>query len=435
MQHARKVVRKLPAPEVFYISAKIIATEMANFEWINGDLLMNILARQFGSNLKRVISYEVNFATKKGDNYASEMYRVKVQLDIGVPIAKSVILKVMPSGEIQQKVMEENSIYSREIVIYGQILPKIYKLLRSIGDVSIISPLCLTTSDTPKPMLVFEDAREQGFQMLDRRIGLDLDHTRLVIVKLAKLHACSRIVYDENPALFELMMEGCITDDPKKQTYLPYYQRCVRQVLRLVSQWNTDGRWEKIRRKLESLHDKIIPYGCDIYRRQHKDSFHVLNHNDIWINNMMFSYGEGAGVKDLLLLDYQLSFYGSPGVDLNFLYGSLQPKVQSAHFPELIQLYHTTLRSILERLNYRGTIPTLPDIHVEIIRKGFHRVNAVFQMLPISMMEHSEDADMDLLLGDGEQSEACRRELFNNPRYVSVLPALLQELDLAGYLD
>uniref|UniRef100_A0A1Y9H2E7 CHK domain-containing protein n=1 Tax=Anopheles dirus TaxID=7168 RepID=A0A1Y9H2E7_9DIPT len=407
---------------------------MANFEWIDGDLLTSILTERYGSELKRVVSYEVAFATKKGDNYASEMYRVKVQLDIGEHVNKSLILKVMPSGEIQQKVMEENSIYAREIIIYGRIMPKIYELLRSIGDASIISPLCLTTTDTPKQMLVFEDAREQGFKMVDRRLGLDLDHSRLVIVKLAKLHACSKIIYDDNPALFELTMEGCISDDPKKQTYLPYY-RCVRQVMRLVSQWNKDGRWEKILRKLESLYGKIIPYGCDVYRRR-DDSFNVLNHNDIWINNMLFSYGDGTGVKDLLLLDYQLSFYGSPGVDINFfLYGSLQPKVRSAHFPELIQLYHSTLRCTLEQLQYRGTIPTLPDIHVEIIRKGFHRVNAVFQMLPIAMMERSEDADMDLLLGDGPHSEACRRELFDNPRYVSVLPALLQEFDLAGYLD
>uniref|UniRef100_A0A182JZL1 CHK domain-containing protein n=1 Tax=Anopheles christyi TaxID=43041 RepID=A0A182JZL1_9DIPT len=397
---------------------------MTSFEWINNDLLTGLLSEQHGTSFKRLLGYDVNFATKKGDNYASEMYRVSVRYDIGTVVEKSIILKVMPSGELQQQVMQENSIYAREMVIYNRIMPKIYQLLSSIGDCSIISPLCLSTANTPKQLLVFEDVNEQGFKMVDRRFGLDYDHARLVVVKLAKLHACSRIVHEADPTLFELTMEGCISEDPKKQTFLPYYRRCVGQVVRLVQQWNKEGRWDSILRKLEKLQDKIIPYGCAVYRRR-EDCFNVLNHNDIWVNNMMFRYGEGVGVKDVLLLDYQLSYYGSPGVDLNFfLYGSLQPK-----------LYHTTLRWTLEELDYGGTIPTLPDIHVEIIRKGFHRVNAVFQQLPVAMMERSEDADMDLILGEGERSEACRRELFDNPRYVSILPALLQEFDLDGYLD
>ncbi|XP_053661021.1 uncharacterized protein LOC128710006 [Anopheles marshallii] len=408
---------------------------MANVEWINNDLLVELLVQQHGTSFKRLVAYEVNVATKKGDNYASEMYRVSLHYDIGLFVKKNIILKVMPSGELQQKVMQENNIYPREIVIYGQIIPKIYKHLRSMGDVSVISPHCLSTATTPKQMLVFEDVCEQGYKMVDRRYGLDVDHARLVIVKLAKLHACSRIVYEEEPALFDLTKEGCISDDPKKQTFLPYYRRCVRQVMRLVAEWNRDGRWDQIQRKLQKLHDKIIPYGCDVYRRE-ENCFNVLNHNDIWLNNMMFSYGEDTGVEDVLLLDYQLAFFGSPGVDLNFfLYGSLQPEVRVAHLPDLIQLYHTTLQSTLEQLYYTGTIPTLPDIHVEIIRKGFHRVNAVFQQMPIAMMERSGETDLDLLLGEGERSEACRRDLFDNPRYVSVLPALLREFDLSGYLD
>uniref|UniRef100_A0A1Y9IV82 CHK domain-containing protein n=1 Tax=Anopheles minimus TaxID=112268 RepID=A0A1Y9IV82_9DIPT len=409
---------------------------MANYEWINNELLARLLVERHGTSFRRLVSYEINFATKKGDNYASEMYRVSLHYDIGVSVRQNIILKVMPSGELQQQVMQENNIYQREIMIYGRIINKIYQHLRSIGDVSIISPLCLATATTPKQMLVFEDACEQGFKMVDRRYGLDLDHARLVMVKLAKLHACSRIVYEEDAALFELTMEGCISDDPKKQTFLPYYRRCVQQVMRLVAEWNMkDGRWDLILRKLEKLQDKIIPYGCDVYRRR-DDCFNVLNHNDLWINNMLFSFGEGIGVKDVLLLDYQLAFFGSPGVDLNFfLYGSLRTEVRTVHLPDLVQLYHTTLRSTLEQLHYAGTIPSLPDIHVEIIRKGFHRVNAVFQQMPIAMMERSEDADMDMLLGEGDQSEACRRELFDNPRYVSVLPALLQEFDLSGYLD
>lgn len=244
----------------------------------------------------------------------------------------------MPSGEIQQKVMEENSIYPREIVIYRDILPRIYRLLRSIGDETLISPICLATVSTPKQMLIFEDAREQHFQLIDRRLGLDLEHTLLIAEKLAKLHACSRVVYESEPELFELTLEGCISDDPNKQTYLPYYRRCVQQVIRLVRVWNKTEDWVEILEKLVQLEHNIIPYGCDVYRRE-EESFNVLNHNDIWINNMLFRYGAKGRLEDARLLDYQLSFFGSPGVDLNFfLYGSVHPEVRSKHLSLLLKV-------------------------------------------------------------------------------------------------
>ncbi|XP_052863303.1 uncharacterized protein LOC128269939 [Anopheles cruzii] len=418
---------------------KLLLPKMVNISWLDDGFLSGVLAPT-EAGFSRLVSYEVALATKKGDNYASEMYRVAVGYETGTgeTVRRNLILKVMPSGELQQQVMEENSIYPRETVIYREILPKVYALLRSIGDTTIISPICLSpeTGGAPKQMLVFEDAREQGFQMVDRRFGLDLEQARQVIVKLAKLHACSRMLYESDPQLFELTLEGCISDNPKKQSFLPYYRLCVQQVIRLVREWNAPEDWNVILEKLEQLEHKIIPYGCEVYRRD-ESSFNVLNHNDIWVNNMMFRYARKEGnLEDVLLLDYQLSFFGSPGVDLNFfLFGSLKPEVRSAHTPELVQVYHTTLRTTLERLHYPGPIPSLPDVHVEIIRKGFHRVNATFQMLPIAMMENSEEAEMDLLLAANESGEALRRQLFNNPRYVTSLRSVLPELHRSGYLD
>lgn len=56
-------------------------------------------------------------------------------------------------------------------------------------------------------------------------------------------------------------------------------------------------------------------------------------------------------------------------------------------------------------------------------------------MLPIAMMENTEEAEMDLLLAEGEQGEAARRELFDNARYITILKEVLPELHLSGYLD
>lgn len=45
--------------------------------------------------------------------------------------------------------------------------------------------------------LVFEDLVDKNFKNTDRRIGLDMNHYKLVLAKLAKWHACTAILYLE----------------------------------------------------------------------------------------------------------------------------------------------------------------------------------------------------------------------------------------------
>uniref|UniRef100_A0A1Q3FNC1 Putative ecdysteroid kinase n=1 Tax=Culex tarsalis TaxID=7177 RepID=A0A1Q3FNC1_CULTA len=405
--------------------------------WITNELLENILLAEDGSKECRykVVGHKTEAATKKGDNYASEMYRVEIEYAMdGKLYSCTKILKVIPSGEIQRKVMEKNNIFPREIAVYRDILPRIQKLLQSIGDPVKISPTCNYTTDDPKTMLVFDDLKKCGYQMVDRRIGLDLEQTKLVLKKLAKLHACSAIVYQEDTAVMEPVMEGAISTNPNRQDFLIFYKLCARQVVKLVESWK-DPSFGEILIKLRNLPNTTIAKGCQVYTRD--DSvFNVLNHDDVWISNLMFKYDDKVTLNDVLLLDYQLAYFGSPGVDLNyFLNGSIKEEIREKHWLELIRYYHTILTETLRKLQYSGNSPTLQDIHVEIIRTGFHSVNAVFCLLPLAMMENSENAEMDVFLQESEAGEAFREQIFSNPRYKPILKSALHRFDLLGYFD
>lgn len=406
-----------------------------NGDWISNEVLERCLRAEDGFKEVKVTGSKVGAATKKGDNYASEMYRAEVEYEKDGERRKVVrILKVIPSGEIQRKVMEKNSIFPREIAVYRDILPRITKLTQSIGDHVKISPTCTYTTDDPKTMLVFEDLKEQGYQMVDRRIGLDLEQSKLVLRKLAKLHACSAIVYQEDPKVMEPVMEGAISTNPERQDFLIFYKMCANQVAKLVESWN-DPSYNDMLVRLRNLPNTIIRKGCQVYTRD--DSvFNVLNHDDVWTSNLMFRYEDKVSLNDVLLFDYQLAYFGSPGVDLNyFLNGSVQDDIREKHWLELIRYYHTILTETLRKLRYTGNIPSLQDIHVEIIRTGFHSVNAVFCLLPLAMMENSENAEMDVFLQQSEAGEAFRRQIFANPRYEPVLKRALRRFDLLGYFD
>jgi hypothetical protein len=191
------------------------------FNWITKSYVENVVnsikSQSNNSNHFEVIKFTLEPATKKGDNYASDMLKCKVwyQNALGVSEEKTIILKIIPSGEIQLKVIVKSNIFPREIHAYNDVISEVEKCLQAVGDNTKISPRyffntpsnfssvsyffyyfrCLFTQTEPKMMLAFEDLKEQNYQMYDRKLLLDLDHTLLVIEKLAKLHAASTIVF------------------------------------------------------------------------------------------------------------------------------------------------------------------------------------------------------------------------------------------------
>lgn len=41
-----------------------------------------------------------------------------------------------------------------------------------------------------------------------------------------------------------------------------------------------------------------------------------------------------------------------------------------SHRDELVFIYHETLKLILEKLSFKGRVPTLNDLQVELLQKG-----------------------------------------------------------------
>lgn len=139
-------------------------------DFITIAFLQSIFEQNFGGNGHlKVENYWGEFATKKGENYASTMYRISVDYELNdVKRRKPIILKVhthtaeirqqyfcfvfkfliitrasvdtdslflfsfkaMPSGELQSVVMEKNRLYPREIHAYCDLLVEIEQLVR-----------------------------------------------------------------------------------------------------------------------------------------------------------------------------------------------------------------------------------------------------------------------------------------------------------------
>lgn len=341
----------------------------------------------------------------------------------------------MPSGEIQVIVMVKNNIYPREIQVYTEFLVEVDNLLTSVNEKTRFAPRCLYTSYKPKNMLIFQDMTYKGYKSLARSTQINFDQAFPIMVKIAKLHAVSTVLHDNKPSVMKLYSEGSISNNSQRQDFLVHYRNCA-WTLGLVAENEWDNEWKVIADKLKKLSKTIIQKGCDLYTRD-ENAFNVFNHNDLWVPNILFKFDSNDLIDDILFVDFQLSYFGSPGIDLNFfLYGSLSEDTRVSFMKKLIRHYHETLAETLVKLNYQKKIPTLQDIHVEVLKTGFNSVIAAIAEVPLVMYSgDNEKLEMDIILGENKESEEFRYNLFNNPKYKNFIQKLLIEFDDFGYLD
>lgn len=307
-----------------------------SFDWLNNQFFEDYLKESYHDENLKVLNLNLSIATKPGDNYASVMFRAEITYETNKKkLNKNVIVKVMPSGEIQSKVMNKNKLYQREGLVYTQVIEKTKRLLSSIDDFTNFSPRCLKTGVRPTNYLIFEDLKDAGYKMNDRKIGLNLESSLVVLKKIAKFHACSAILHENKKLDMDMFSTGSISSDPDRQDFLIFYKLAAKSLEACVEKW--EG-FEKISRQLEGFNERIVQRGVETYLRD-DNSFNVLNHNDLWTNNLMFKYSNDNELRDILLLDYQLSYWGSPGIDLNFfLFGSVDDDVREEHFHLMIRV-------------------------------------------------------------------------------------------------
>lgn len=53
-----------------------------------------------------------------------------------------------------------------------------------------------------------------------------------------------------------------------------------------------------------------------------------------------------------------------------FLTTSVSTDIYFSHRDELIYIYHETLKLILEKLSFKGHVPTLNELQIEMLQKG-----------------------------------------------------------------
>ncbi|KAJ9582751.1 hypothetical protein L9F63_022896 [Diploptera punctata] len=359
--------------------------------WLNVEFLEKVFKSEDLKEDLKVVSFDTKLATAAGDNYLSLMYRVSVQITTrGQSEKRSLIIKCQPAGEAIHKVTTDYQVFEFEAKMLQEVLPAMHKLLQeaNIENFSPFSAKCLYSHfGAPAHILVLEDLKETGFEMSDRAAGLNQEHCMMVMKKIAQFHAASLVLKQKNPELLEPFI-----DPPSKNMVLDlfsdYFKRFLPDLCKEIDE-NCQELNTFNERILKLAEDGIERWGEG--RAGKQNEFSVLAHGDIWLNNMMFRYSPDNCLVDMRFVDYQLSLWTSPAVDLLYFLNSSPAMDLLTDQTMFIEEYHRVLGETLSALGYQHLHISLDHLNQLLESRGHFATLVVFSIRNV-VMGHDEGA-------------------------------------------
>ncbi|XP_069701095.1 uncharacterized protein [Periplaneta americana] len=278
-----------------------------------------------------------------------------------------------------------------------------------LGRLPPMAPRCLySTSD----VLVIEDLAPFGFKIFDRREGFCMKRCMVVMRTLARFHAASAVLHQQEPESMEAF-QNSVFSEPLTQARLgDYFTGMTNLLADEVTKWAEFS--DELVKKLRIMAPRMVQLAALASKRD-EGRFNVLTHDDLWINNIMF-----RGYDDVRLIDFQVSHFTSPGNDLQFFVcTSAADEVRKGHITTLLQEYHSTLCESLIAMDYDGKILTFKEVEDEYNRSSLYGFIMAAVFLPATLCRpgcavpsfDSECSQMDGNIYDGSKFRDVMRAM------------------------
>ncbi|XP_013097236.2 uncharacterized protein LOC106080405 [Stomoxys calcitrans] len=405
--------------------------------WLTQNYMEEVLKLHHKDAALKIQNITIKPALAKGENYGGVLTKVKVAYCWGhegsITTEKSLLVKsCYEEDKIALEKMQPYDIFNREMTIYDQVLPKLNQLLQEVNDTDKLFATALYT-DYKRQALVFEDLSVQGYVMADRIERLDKDHMLLILRKLAKMHATSAVLNQREKGCLQGYDRGFFNKhtDTYKTYFVDTFMACARYLQK-------QPELECYARKIFTMEPYYMEIGLRCFQPI-EGQVNVLAHGDVWTNNVMFKYDEETKRPlDVILIDFQYSFWGSPSLDLHHCFNtSLREPLRRQGQEELTQFYHHWFTTTLRKLKYSDNIiPSLKAFNIQMEQKRFFALHSALIIQAVMLNQDATDADFNALMGLDERSRNFKNRLYNNnPVIQENLKFLLPYFDHKGLLE
>lgn len=226
-----------------------------------------------------------------GDGFGSDPIAVEVKNDSE---SLQLFLKCSIGGE--DDTQQEES-YANEVFFYDTIYPAYKKFLesRKVEGFASVPKFYGVYKEKSKNVIVLENLRARGYTLFDRHKLMDDAHLDLVMKTMAKFHAISFALKDQQPDLHEELCSKCYDIIPSMEE-MGFFKLQRDMIKDFLSKLHPIDDKDILQACDDSAVEKII----DCVRNSHTYTakYSILTKGDCWSNNMMFLYEVSSTKKE-----------------------------------------------------------------------------------------------------------------------------------------
>lgn len=285
----------------------------------------------------------------------------------------------------------------------------------------------LVYSQTKPFVLIFDDLTVENYEVvLD---PLDYDHIEIIVEKIAKYHALSKVIIEAGHVEFK-SFNMVIREEMR-----PMFDPIVRVATHVCGIVKTSPGFEELAAKIETNYlPRLFESQMKTMSKDNSKEFTVLNHGDFHIRNLMFKRSSTGELTDVLFLDFQLPRYNMPAFDLIGLLTTMGTEEVRHRDPDLIKMYHKHLSANLKTYGFTGDLPTVIDIHSTLLRMSGTKF---FYMLCLGPVFRLRGYELSLMFDPKESGKILEAltDLLKDPVVMNDIKLELTKLDNIGLFE
>ena len=398
--------------------------------WMDKAFFTTVIKHHSSDASAEVKSFVIKPSSAQG--FCSTMFQVKISFSMITQTdnVMSVVVKIPPMDGVKAEHSESSPVFATEQDMYSEPLRDIKTLLESVGDFSHINPKLIFQAITPHRVIVMEDLSVKGYCEIAQPLE-DFEDSKMVFQRLAKLHAAGFYLIKErqadysrfNYSLFKLKDSFIIEKlfDESLDTF--------EEVLKSWGDCNLDCN-EYIE-KLKVFRNEYHEIGQRLDEPD-VNGYNVLNHGDFHTKNLLFKRN-GNQIEDFYMLDFQAPVLASPCTDLfNALYNEVSDENRMKRRNEIIYEYHLEFTNCLKRFGFNGEIPSLMQLHIDLIKHG--KIEVLYCIcFKLFFWTDAANATVEEVIGS-PNSKSLKTQIYNDPRYKKFIKMEFPRLLQMGFL-
>ncbi|EDX14405.1 GD18213 [Drosophila simulans] len=340
----------------------------------------------------------------------------------GTQKRKSYVVKTMLDWDKGGKAVNEMRYFHKEQQMYSTYLPQFEKIYREAGHPVQLMPKCLEVGEIDGNIyFIFEDLSTRNFVAADQMKGVNVEHMRLSLRKLAELHAAS-VIYKERYGPYHTDFDNGFARKDKIEHSIKRFEVKAPEYKAAMKTWGIDECYLKNFPTAEQ-YGKLCLESLNV----DPQDFNVLTHGDFSPSNILFKYDKNGAPSEALILDFQICKWASPTQDLLMLIIlSAEKDWGYSKFDNFVRIYWEYLTDCLRVLMYEKPLPQLRELQSAIYKKNntFSAFFAVMNHLPGFLLPVCKENNLHTFNLEDEVGRSFRTKVYTNPIFVEVVKEL-----------